>query len=134
MHAARDCALAPVATGGEPLSRPSFPGARFPEEREDAGAHSPGPYVPRCTSTAGRGIHECVHYAVARTEKETSALSSAITHGGHVAASSVRRDAPRCDVPSSPSPPTPLLMHSPALIREDGSHRGHSVPIARVKT
>jgi len=96
MHAARDCALAPVATGGEPLSRPSFPGARFPEEREDAGAHSPGPYVPRCTSTAGRGIHECVHYAVARTEKETSALSSAITHGGHVAASSVRRDAPRC--------------------------------------
>lgn len=45
----------------------------------------------------------------------------------------------RCDVLSSPfsppfSPPTLLLMHSPALIREDGSHRGHSVPIARVKT
>lgn len=97
-RAARDCALAPVATGGEPLSRPSFPGARFPEERGDAGAHSPGPYIPRCTSTAGREIHECVHYAVARAGKETSTLSSAITHGGHVAASSVRRDAMRCSL------------------------------------
>lgn len=35
------CAWLCVGSGGEPLSRPSFPGARFPEEREDAGARIP---------------------------------------------------------------------------------------------
>jgi len=34
----------------------------------------------------------------------------------------------------APSASNPRLMHSPALIREEGTHRGRSVSIARVKT
>jgi len=79
-------------------------------------APSPGPYVPRRTSTArayrhdgaeererarrSRGgeeggrerVYGRVRYTGARTKKETSALSSTIAHGGHVAVSSARCD------------------------------------------
>lgn len=99
--ALRDCALAPVATGGEPLSRPSFPGARFPGERRRRRAF---PW-PLCTTMyIERGARDTRMCALCHRKNRERNFSSLLCH--HTwwprcrLLSALRRDAMFSHLPS----------------------------------
>jgi len=73
----------------------------------------------------GERVYGRVRYTGARTKKETSALSSTIAHGGHVAVSSARCDYVRLGLPMSPlslSLSLSLLVRSCSLCLQSSSN------------